>query len=65
MLSSSLSQERASSNEVFQRIKIAGDFNDLSHVEDLEDSVAPLLRALVIREKYFCLLIMFNNMINE
>ncbi|CAF4182503.1 unnamed protein product, partial [Didymodactylos carnosus] len=40
------------SREAFQRIKIAGDFHDMSHIEDLGDSVGPLLRALVIREKY-------------
>jgi hypothetical protein len=38
--------------EAFQRIKIAGDFQDMSHIEDLEDAVGPLLRAMVIREKY-------------
>jgi hypothetical protein len=37
--------------EAFQRIKIAGDFQDMSHIEDLEDAVGPLLRAMVIREK--------------
>ncbi len=51
-LTSALSQDKASLTEVFQRIKIAGDFQDLSHIEDLEESVAPLLRALIIREKY-------------
>ncbi|CAF3381575.1 unnamed protein product [Rotaria socialis] len=51
-LTSSLSHDKTSLNEAFQRIKIAGDFHDMSHIEDLEDSVAPLLRALVIREKY-------------
>lgn len=47
-----LSHDRTCLNEVFQRIKIAGDFHDLSHIEDLEESIGPLLRALVIREKY-------------
>lgn len=51
-LSHTLSLERASLNETFQRIKIAGDVRDLSHIEDLEESIGPLLRALVIREKY-------------
>ncbi len=44
--------EKSSLGESFQRIKIAGDFNDMSHIEDLEDAVGPLLRAMVIREKY-------------
>ncbi|CAF2480562.1 unnamed protein product [Rotaria sp. Silwood2] len=44
--------DKASLREVFQRIKIAGDFEDMSHIEDLEDAVGPLLRAMVIREKY-------------
>ena len=43
--------EKLSLGETFQRIKIAGDFHDMSHVEDLEDAVGPLLRAMVIREK--------------
>ncbi|CAF0860039.1 unnamed protein product [Didymodactylos carnosus] len=38
--------------ETFQRITIAGDFHDMSHIEDLDEAVGPLLRALVIREKY-------------
>jgi hypothetical protein len=25
----------------------------MSHIEDLEDAVGPLLRAMVIREKYY------------
>ena len=50
--SHTLSHDRKSLNETFQRIKIAGDFHDLSHIEDLEESIGPLLRALVIREKY-------------
>ncbi len=52
-LTSALSHDKTSLSEVFQRIKIAGDFQDLSHIEDLEESVAPLMRALVIREKYY------------
>ncbi|CAF0754118.1 unnamed protein product [Rotaria sp. Silwood1] len=44
--------DKSSLREVFQRIKIAGDFEDMSHIEDLEDAVGPLLRAMVIREKY-------------
>ncbi|CAF3574892.1 unnamed protein product [Rotaria sordida] len=44
--------DKSSIREAFQRIKIAGDFDDMSHIEDLEDAVGPLLRALVIREKY-------------
>ena len=52
-LTSALSQDKTSLNETFQRIKIAGDFQDLSHIEDLEESVGPLLRALIIREKYY------------
>ena len=51
-LTSALSQDRTSLTEVFQRIKIAGDFHDLSHIEDLEESATPLIRALVVREKY-------------
>ena len=43
--------EKLSLGEAFQRIKIAGDFHDMSHIEDLEDAVGPLLRAMVIREK--------------
>lgn len=43
--------ETLSLGETFQRIKIAGDFQDMSHIEDLEDAVGPLLRAMVIREK--------------
>lgn len=43
--------EKLSIGETFQRIKIAGDFEDMSHIEDLEDAVGPLLRAMVIREK--------------
>ena len=52
-LTNSLSIDRTSLRESFQRIKISGNVNDVSHIEDLEDAVAPLLRALVIREKYF------------
>jgi hypothetical protein len=48
----SSSYDKANYREAFQRIKIAGDFNDMSHIEDLEDAVGPLLRAMVIREKY-------------
>lgn len=44
--------DKSSLREAFQRIKIAGDFLDMSHIEDLEDAVGPLLRAMVIREKY-------------
>jgi len=51
-LTSALSNDKTSLTETFQRIKIAGDFQDMSHIEDLEESVGPLLRALVIREKY-------------
>lgn len=43
--------EKSTLREAFQRIKIAGDFHDMSHIEDLEDAVGPLLRAMVIREK--------------
>ncbi|CAF1202772.1 unnamed protein product [Rotaria sordida] len=50
-LTSSLSHDKTSLREVFQRIKISGD-SYMPYIEDLEDSVAPLLRALVIREKY-------------
>jgi len=45
--------DQSSVREAFQRIKIAGDFQDMSHIEDLEDAVGPLLRAMVIREKYY------------
>lgn len=45
------SNDKSSLKEAFQRIKIAGDFQDMSHIEDLEDAVGPLLRAMVIREK--------------
>lgn len=45
------SMDKSSLKEAFQRIKIAGDFQDMSHIEDLEDAVGPLLRAMVIREK--------------
>ena len=45
------STDKTSLKEAFQRIKIAGDFQDMSHIEDLEDAVGPLLRAMVIREK--------------
>jgi hypothetical protein len=51
-LSRALSQDKTSLNEAFQRIKISGNLNDMSHIEDLEESVGPLIRALVIREKY-------------
>lgn len=54
-LTSALSNDRTSLREQFQRIKISGDVHDTSHIEDLEDAVGPLLRALVIREKYFLL----------
>lgn len=43
--------EKANLREEFQRIKIAGDLQDMSHIEDLEEVVGPLLRAMVIREK--------------
>ena len=43
--------DKSSVREAFQRIKIAGDLQDMSHIEDLEDAVGPLLRAMVIREK--------------
>lgn len=49
--------DKASLREAFQRIKIAGDFDDTSHIEDLEDAVGPLLRAMVIREKYISIII--------
>lgn len=52
VLSHGLSHDRTCLNESFQRIKIAGDFRDLSHIEDLEESVGPLLLALSLREKY-------------
>jgi hypothetical protein len=51
-LSRALSHDKTSLNEAFQRIKISGNLNDMSHIEDLEESVGPLIRALVIREKY-------------
>ncbi|CAF1205886.1 unnamed protein product [Adineta steineri] len=51
-LSGALGDDRTSLRETFQRIKIAGGVQDMSHIEDLDDSVSPLLRALVIREKY-------------
>ena len=44
--------DKSSVREAFQRIKIAGDLQDMSHIEDLEDAVGPLLRAMVIREKW-------------
>lgn len=50
-LSSALSHDKTSLSEAFQRIKISGDVHDMSHIEDLEECVAPLLRALIIREK--------------
>ncbi|CAF2539815.1 unnamed protein product [Rotaria sp. Silwood2] len=50
-LTRSLSNDKTSLSEVFQRIKISGD-SHMPYIEDLEDSVTPLLRALVIREKY-------------
>lgn len=46
-----LSSDTKSLAEAFQRIKIAGNLSDMSYIEDLEESVGPLLRALVIREK--------------
>ena len=46
-----LMKDKSALREEFQRIKIAGDFQDMSHIEDLEDAVGPLLRAMVIREK--------------
>ena len=46
-----LSSDTKSLTEAFQRIKIAGNLGDMSYIEDLEESVGPLLRALVIREK--------------
>ena len=49
----SASYDKTIYREAFQRIKIAGDFLDMSHIEDLEDAVGPLLRAMVIREKYY------------
>lgn len=48
----SIKHDKSSAREAFQRIKIAGDVEDMSHIEDLEDAVGPLLRAMVIREKY-------------
>ena len=45
------SNDKSTMKEAFQRIKIAGDLQDMSHIEDLEDAVGPLLRAMVIREK--------------
>ncbi|CAF4023178.1 unnamed protein product [Rotaria sordida] len=39
-------------HNVFQVMKTAGDAYDMLFIEDLIDSVSPLLRALVIREKY-------------
>lgn len=50
-MSRSLSYERATLREAFQRIKISGNAHDMTNIEDLEDSVNPLLNALVIREK--------------
>ena len=47
----SLSSDRTSAREVFQRIKIAGNVHDMTHMEDLQDAVSPLIRALIIREK--------------
>ncbi len=47
-----LIRDKSNLREAFQRIKIAGDCQDMSHIEDLEDAVGPLLRAMVIREKY-------------
>ncbi|UJR10172.1 hypothetical protein I4U23_014388 [Adineta vaga] len=51
-LSSGICSERTGLAQTFQRIKISGDFHEMSHIEDLDESVSPLLRALVIREKY-------------
>jgi hypothetical protein len=58
LLTRSLSSDKSSLRESFQRIKIAGDLHDMSHIEDLDDAVSPLLRALVIRETYFIILIL-------
>jgi hypothetical protein len=52
-LTSALSHDKISLTESFQRIKIAGDPHDMSHIEDLEEVVGPILRALVTREKYY------------
>ena len=52
-LTSALNHDNASLRESFQRIKIAGDFEDCSHIEDLDDSITLLPRALVTSEKYF------------
>ncbi|CAF0907859.1 unnamed protein product [Adineta ricciae] len=46
------SSDRQNISQLFQRIRITGDFHDMCHIEDLDESVAPLLRALLIREKY-------------
>jgi len=52
-LTTALSRDGTGLQETFQRIKIAGDIHDIFHIEDLDESVTPLLRALVIREKYY------------
>ncbi|CAF0820113.1 unnamed protein product [Rotaria sp. Silwood1] len=50
-LTRSLSHDTTSLREAFQRIKISGE-SEMPYIEDLDDSVTPLLRALIIREKY-------------
>ena len=52
-ISRSLSYEKPNAHEAFQRIKIAGNSNDMNNIEDLQESVCALLSALIIREKYF------------
>lgn len=37
--------------ESFQRIKIARNVQDMIYMEDLQDAVGPLMRALIIRER--------------
>ena len=51
LLSRSSSAYRTNEPESFQRIKIAGDIEDMLNIEDLQDVVSPLLRALIIRER--------------
>ena len=51
-LSRAVSYERATLRDAFQRIKISGNALDMTNIEDLQESVTPLLSALVIREKF-------------
>jgi hypothetical protein len=47
----SIDFDRQYDDQLFQRIETTGNIQNMSHVEDLDDVLSPLLSALVIREK--------------